>query len=70
MLEAVEGEVCLLETPGMMRRVRLCMLEAVEGALYLLEMLEAMRNVLLCMMRLWRVDSVCWRCGRCWRCRK
>ena len=37
MLEAVEGELCLLEG---MRRVLFCMLEAVEGVLCLLEALE------------------------------
>src|SRR6266480_7113843 len=40
MLEAVEGELCLLEeveVVEVMRRVRLCMLEAVEGGLCLRE---------------------------------
>jgi len=45
-LEAVEGELCLvevvdvLEVVEVMLRVRFCMLEAVEGALCLLEVLE------------------------------
>ena len=52
MLEAVEGELCLLEVPEVIR----CVLEAVEGALCLLEVLEVlempevMRCVLLCIL--------------------
>jgi hypothetical protein len=34
-LEAVEGELCLLEVPEVMRCVLLCMLEAVEGGMCL-----------------------------------
>ena len=33
-LEAVEGELCLLEVLEMMHCMRLCMLEAVEGRLW------------------------------------
>jgi hypothetical protein len=46
MLEAVEGEFCLLavlkalEVPEVMRCVLLCILQAVEGGLCLLEVLE------------------------------
>ena len=53
MLEAVEGDVCLLgalEVLKMMRCVLLCTLEAVEGEVCLLgvlEVLEVMRCVLL-----------------------
>jgi len=55
-LEAVEGELCLLEMPEVIRCVRVRMLEDVEGELCLLEALEArevpevMRRVLLCML--------------------
>jgi len=64
MLEAVEGGLCLLEVPevmrcvrldmldvlDVMRRVLLCVLEAVEGGLCLLELPEVMRRVRLCML--------------------
>ena len=40
MLEAVEGELCLLEVLEVMRCVLLCILEAVEGGLYLLEVVD------------------------------
>ncbi|SRR6266480_7829357 len=49
-LEAVEGEIYLLEVLGVMRCVLPCMPEAMEGGLYLLEALEAMRCVLLCIL--------------------
>jgi len=54
MLEAVEGQLCLLVAMKVMRCVLLCMLEAVEGELCLLEVLEvlavleAMRCMILC----------------------
>jgi len=50
MLEAVKGELCLLEA---MRRVLLSMLEVVEGGLCLpdvLDLLEVMRELLLCIL--------------------
>ena len=40
---AVQGELCLLEVPEVMRRVLLRMREAVEGRLCLLEVLEVRR---------------------------
>ena len=40
MLEAVEGEICLLEVPKVMRCVLFRMLDDVEGVLCLLEVLE------------------------------
>jgi len=61
MLEAVEGELYLLEVlevPEVMRCVLPCMPEAVEGGLYLLEALEVMRCVLLCILGLWKVGSI------------
>src|SRR6266480_3748928 len=53
MLEAVEGEICLLAVPEVMRCVLLCLLEALK-ALEVLEMLEVpevMRCVLLCLLQ-------------------
>ena len=47
MLEAVEGELCLLELPEARRCVRLCMLEAMEDELCLLEVTKVMRCVAL-----------------------
>ncbi len=44
-LEAVEGELCLLEELEVMRRMLLCILEAVEGGLCLLEVPEVIRCV-------------------------
>ena len=37
MLEAVDGELCLLAVLEVMRRMLLCILEAMEGGLCLLE---------------------------------
>ncbi len=50
-LDAVEGRLCLLEVPEVIRLVLLCMPEAVESQLCLsemLEVLETMRCMLLC----------------------
>src|SRR5437762_2264797 len=47
MLEAVEGELCLLKVLEVMRCVLLCMLEAVEGGLCLLEVLEVLEVMCL-----------------------
>src|SRR6266480_998554 len=46
MLEAVEGELCLLEVPEVMHRVLLCLLEVLEVP----EGPEMTRYVLLCML--------------------
>ena len=51
MLEAVEGELCLLEVPEVMCCVMLCISEAAGRGLRLLEVPEVMSFVL----------SVCWR---------
>jgi len=51
MLEAVEGELGLLEVMKVMRCVLLCILEAVEGGL---GSLEALEGCAVCY-------SVCWR---------
>ena len=58
MLEAVEGELCLLEELDVMRCMLLCMLEVP----------EAMRCVLRCMLEAREVDSIRWRCWRFWGC--
>ncbi len=53
MQEAVEGGLCLLDVPVVIRCVLDWMLEAVEGRPCLREMLEVpevMRRVLLCML--------------------
>ena len=42
MLEAVEGELCLLEVPNVMRCVLLYMLEGVECGLCLLDVLDVL----------------------------
>ncbi len=70
-LEAVEGELCLLEVPEMMRCVQLCLPEESEVLavpevmrcvlLCILEVLELMRCVLSVCWRSWRVGFVCWR---------
>jgi|SRR6266480_2136629 len=48
----------VLDVPGMIRFVLLCMLEAVEGRLCLLEAPEAMRGVLLCSLEVLEVPEV------------
>ncbi len=71
MLEAVEGGLCSMEVPEVMRNVLLYMLEA-------LEVLEVMRRVLFCMLEIVDVPEMlealevmrCMllrKCSRLWR---
>ena len=53
MTGTVEGELCLLDVPEVIRCVLLCMLEAMEGEFCLLQVPEVMHCVLC-----WRVSRV------------